>query len=97
MVIRKLDKQHYDRLCRDLFANAYTQPLDPTYTVSIFWNGKEYFLKLLPDENCQIAALHALEVEREEYGPAFTLLTNARCLTPLFDRFLRCQSLLAIS
>lgn len=89
MVIRQLDEQQYDQLYRDLLATAQVQPLDPTYTVTLFWKGGEYSLKLLPEEDNQIIALQALQIQREKDGIDFTLLTDSQRLTPLLDHFLQ--------
>ncbi|MGM9578044.1 MAG: hypothetical protein ACI3VS_01550 [Evtepia sp.] len=88
MIIRQLEKESYDRLCAVLDASAHIQPLDPSYSVTIFQNGSEYILKLQPEAGGRIAVLHALEVLREADGPAFILVTEDKALSQYLDLFL---------
>lgn len=89
MIIRQLKKEQYDRLCAALYANAHTLPLDPSYTVTIRQDGREFMLKIQPEEDNQIALLHALEVMREEGGPCFILITDDKSLATFFDILLQ--------
>ena len=88
MIIRKLPPSVYNHLCRDLAAHAFALSLEPCYTVGLVTGGTEYHLKLQPEGHCRMALLQALEVEREENGPNFLLLTRQEELPPLFDKVL---------
>lgn len=88
MVIRKLPPSVYHRLCRNLAAHAFALPLESCYTVGLVTDGTEYHLKLQPEGHCRMALLQALEVEREENGPNFLLLTQQEELNTLFNKVL---------
>ena len=88
MVVRQLETRQYEQFCRCLLEKAQVQPMDPSYTVTVFWKGDEYSLKVLPEENNQIIALQALLVMREEDGPNFILYTGKNILATLLDHLL---------
>lgn len=88
MVIRQLEKAQYDAFCSHLLSKAYAQPLDPSYTVPLLTEGKEYMIKVQPEEDNQIAVLQALLVRREEYGPNFDLITEKNHLGQFLDLLL---------
>lgn len=89
MVIRQLEQKQYDRLCQDLLRGACTQPLDPSYTVTLHMDGQEYAVKLQPEADRQIAVLQALRVYREEDGPTFDLVTGSSTLSSLLELLLK--------
>ena len=88
MLIRQMKQDDFDRLCQTLLDHAWVQPLDPTFTVTLFLEGREYALKLQPEEGNRVAVLQALRVYREEYGPNFDLVLDSHTLSQLWDCFL---------
>ena len=88
MLIRHMKPDDFDTLCHSLLDHAWVQPLDPTFTVTLFLGDGEYALKLQPDEGNCVAILQALRVYREEDGPNFDLVLDSDTLGQLWDRFL---------
>lgn len=88
MVIRQLEQDPFDRLCQTLLDTAWVQPLDPTFTVTLHLDGREYALKLQPEEGNRVAILQALRVYREEDGPNFDLVLDSPTLSQLWDQLL---------
>jgi len=88
MLIRQLKQEEFDCLCQSLLDHAWVQPLDPTFTVTLHLDGREYALKLQPEEGNCVAILQALRVYREEDGPNFDLVLDSPTLSQLWDQLL---------
>ena len=84
MYIRQLKPREYERLSRILEQKAHAEPLDASYKVDMNVNGKEYVLKVQPENN-KIVALQALGVFRDENGPNFDLITENCLLSSLLE------------
>ncbi len=80
MLIQHMKQDAFDALCQSL--------LDPTFTVTLYLDGKEYALKLQPEEGNCVAILQALRIYREEDGPNFDLVLDSPTLSQLWDRLL---------
>ncbi|WP_050699098.1 hypothetical protein [Anaeromassilibacillus senegalensis] len=85
MFIKQLDETRFDRFYHSLMRGAHAEPLDASYTVNVKINRAEYDVKLQPEEENQIAVLQALRVDRNKYGPDFTLITDDRLLSSLLE------------
>lgn len=85
MIIRQLKEYQYNELHRSLMKQATAEPLDASYTVNIKVNDMEYAVKLQPEEDCKVAVLQALRIERSAYGPDFELITESGLLSSLFE------------
>ncbi len=89
MVIRQLEAKRFTYFQNQLIRQAQQNPLDASFNVTITVNTKEYILKVQPDTKYRIAALQALEVDREEnLGQAHTLITNNQILASLLNLLL---------
>lgn len=86
MYIHQCTPTQYHQLCRHLQARGQILPLDPSYTLPLYLPQGEFLLKLQPEPNCQIALLHALQVDRSPDGPTFVLITEPNPLRQLFTR-----------
>lgn len=86
MYIHQCTPTQYHQLCRHLQARGQILPLDPSYTLPLYLPQGEFLLKLQPEPNCQIALLHALQVDRSPDGPTFVLITEPTPLRQLFAR-----------
>ena len=85
MVIRHLTPSEFERVHSDLIQHARSEPLSASYLVDFTVNRFEYTLRVQPMEGRRIAALEALQVERDENGPNFLLETSRRLLGPLLE------------
>ena len=90
MVIRKLKTSQFERIHKQLLQRAYTEPLDPSYTVNMSINGISYMVKVQPEYPRSLAVLQALRVDREDCGPNFSLVTENNLLSALLE-ILICQ------
>lgn len=59
--------------------------MDASYTVKMQVNSMEYAVKIQPEEECCVAALQALLIEREDDGPSFELVTESPLLASLLE------------
>ncbi|WP_195984227.1 hypothetical protein [Clostridium sp. D33t1_170424_F3] len=85
MIIRQLDEKQFAWFHRSLMRHAHAEPLDASYTVNMKINRAEYDVRLQPEEDNQIAVLQALRVDRNNYGPDFTLITADNLLSSLLE------------
>lgn len=85
MVIKQLGEIRFDRFHDSLMRKAHAEPLDASYTVNMKINRAEYDVRLQPEEENQIAVLQALRVDRNKYGPDFTLITDDCLLSSLLE------------
>lgn len=60
-------------------------PCAASYTVKMQVNSMEYTVKIQPEEECCVAALQALLIEREDDGPSFELVTESPLLASLLE------------
>ena len=85
MIIRQLKEQQYERLYQALIKKAHAEPLDASYTVHISINGVEYAVKVQPEDDCKMAVLQALEIDRDEDGPNFMQVTGNGLLAAFLE------------
>ncbi|WP_050696561.1 hypothetical protein [Anaeromassilibacillus senegalensis] len=85
MIIRQLSESRFEWFHRSLMEEAHAEPLDAGYTVKLKINGAEYDVKLQPEDDYQIAVLQALRIERNQYGPDFTLITEDNLLSSFLE------------
>lgn len=85
MIIRKLKPREYERLHNDLISKAYAEPLEASYTVRIAINGEEYSARVQPETHNRMAILQAFQIQRDEYGLNFSLITSGNILSSLLE------------
>ena len=85
MIIRQLKEEQYTDLKKALIQKAHVEPLEASFTVSMFIDGREYVLKLQPERQNKFAILQALKIDRRNDGPRFELITKGRLLSSFME------------
>ena len=86
MVIRQLKAQQYELLFEQLVQKAGQRPMEASFDVGIKVDNREYILKVQPESKYRMAALQALEVERDpECGHLHALITENVMLSSLLE------------
>lgn len=88
MIIRDLKKDRYDYLCGRLNQNAALEPLCASYTVTMKVGKYDYAMKIQPERHCRMAILQALQIDRQDDYPDFTLITSGKLLSSLLELFI---------
>ena len=85
MIIRQLKQDQYEYLCKSLLREAYAEPLDASFNVSMIINGVEYSVRVQPERQCKIAVLQAFRIDRDEDGPNFEMITRGSLLSSFLE------------
>ena len=88
MIIRDLKKDRYDYLCGRLNQNAALEPFCASYTVTMQVGKYDYAMKIQPERRCRMAILQALQIDRQDDYPDFTLITSGKLLSSLLELFI---------
>ena len=89
MVIKELVPDKFQRFCRELRRSAQIAPLEASYTVPLTVNDTEYAVRLQPMGENQIAVLQALQIDRSEDCPSFTLIEEDELLSAFLTLLLQ--------
>jgi len=63
--------------------------VQPTAVAICSSSATENVLKIKPERKCKVYVLHALEVERDEYGQSHILITDTNFLLSLLNILIR--------
>ena len=81
MIIQTISHDKFQRFCRELRQTAQIAPLEASYTMPLTVNDTEYAVRLQPVGENQIAVLQALQIDRKEDYPSFTLIEDDELLS----------------
>lgn len=85
MILRQIGEKQFEWFHHFLLEGARADPMNAIYTVNLKINDVEYDVKLLLEEENQIAILQATRIDRGKYGSDFELITDDKLLSSFLE------------
>ncbi len=85
MVYREFKPEEFKCFKKELDENAVKNTSNFNYDAVIKIEGKDYILKIQPEGKNKISILHALEIDCEEFGKSYNIITDSKILVALLE------------